>query len=348
MEQYNDEIQLKDILIKLSEYKAFLLKKKFAIIGFCFAFFAIGLAIAFTSETKYKAELTFVVEDPKAAGGGLGAMSGIANQFGFDIGGNSSTTFSQSNILELLKSRGVVKSTLMQKAKIAGKEDLLIEHYFEINGIQEAWTEDPDFDAVDFHNKLTYIHDSISGNIWKRIAEEKLVVEMQSDEANIISLSYFSVNEEFAKQFVEVLIDQMSKMYVVHQTAQAKSTLYFLKERADSVFSELELAEEKFAKAKDINQRIVKASGRLKELQLMRRVEVLNTMYLEIIKNLELSKITLLNETPIINIIDKPILPLEEDSKSKALLGMLGAFLGGFLSVFFFVFRKLFKDALAV
>ena len=346
MEQYNDEIQLKDILIKLSEYKAFLLKKKFAIIGFCFAFFAIGLAIAFTSETKYKAELTFVVEDPKAAGGGLGAMSGIANQFGFDIGGNSSTTFSQSNILELLKSRGVVASSLMRKVEIAGKEDLLIEHYLSINKIKEYWIENEDLDGVSFHDKITYIHDSISGNIWKSIAEDKLVVEMQSDEANIISLSYFSVNEEFAKQFVEVLIDQMSKMYVVHQTAQAKNTLDFLQDRADSVFGELELAEEEFAKVKDINQRIVKASGRLKELQLMRRVEVLNTMYLEIIKNLEISKITLLNNTPIITIIDRPILPLKENSNSKTFLGILGAFLGGFLSVFFFVFRKLFKDAL--
>ena len=51
MEHYNDEIQLKDILIKLSEYKEYLLKKKFAIIGVCFVFFAIGLTIAFTSET---------------------------------------------------------------------------------------------------------------------------------------------------------------------------------------------------------------------------------------------------------------------------------------------------------
>ena len=126
---------------------------------------------------------------------------------------------------------------------------------------------------------------------------------MQSDEANIISLSYSSVNEKFAKAFVEVLIDQMSQMYIVHQTAQAKNTLDFLQDRADSVFSELELAEEEFAKVKDINQRIVKASGRLKELQLMRRVEVLNTMYLEIIKNLELSKITLLNKTPIITLL---------------------------------------------
>jgi uncharacterized protein involved in exopolysaccharide biosynthesis len=109
----------------------------------------------------------------------------------------------------------------------------------------------------------------------------------------------------------------------------------------------LEIAELEFAKVKDINQRIVKASGRLKELQLMRRVEVLNTMYLEIVKNLELSKITLLNQTPIINIIDKPILPLQVEKKSKTVLGLLGVFLGGFLSLIFFVFRKLFKDALS-
>ena len=345
MEQYNDEIQLKDILIKLSAYKAYLLKKKLAIIALSLTFCVLGVFIAITSDTKYNAELTFVVEDPTTRGG-LGAMSGIASQFGFDVGGNSSTTFSQSNILELLKSRGVVESTLMQKVKIAGKEDLLIEHYLELNGIKENWNKEEGFPLVSYHDKLTYLHDSIGGGIWRDIVEAKLVVEMQSDDANIISLSYFSVNERFAKQFVEVLIDQMSKMYVVHQTAQAKNTLDFLQNRADSVFSELELAEAEFAKVKDINQRIVKASGRLKELQLMRRVEVLNTMYLEIIKNLEISKITLLNNTPIITIIDRPILPLKENSNSKTFLGILGAFLGGFLSVFFFVFRKLFKDAL--
>jgi len=345
MEQYNDEIQLKDILIKLSEYKAYLFKKKFAIIALSLSFCILGILIAMTSDKKYNAALTFVVEDPQS-GGSLGSMSGIASQFGFDVGANSSSTFSQQNILELLKSRGVVVSTLLQNAKINSKNDLLIEHYLELNGIKENWDKEETLLPISYHDKLTYRHDSISGNIWKSIVKDKLVVEMQSDKANIISLSYSSVNDELAKQFVEVLIDQMSKMYVVHQTAQAKNTLDFLQIRADSVFGELELAEEEFARMKDINQRIIKASGRLKELQLMRRVEVLSTMYLQIIKNLELSKITLLNNTPIINIIDKPILPLEVDSKSKTLLGILGAFLGGFLSVCFFVFRKLFKDAL--
>ncbi len=346
MEQYNDEIQLKDILIKLSEYKTYLLKKKFTIIGFSFLFFLIGVINAISTETKYNAELTFVVEAEKG-GSSLGAMSGIATQFGFDIDGGKSATFSQSNILELLKSRGVIENTLLQNIKVNGKEDLFIEHYLELNKVKESWLENDDFDGVSYHDKSTFIHDSISGGIWKSIIENKLIVELESDESNIITLSYLSVNDEFAKGFVESLIGEMSKMYISHQTAQANNTLDFLQNRADSVFSELEMAEEDFARIKDINQRIVKASGRLKELQLMRRVEVLNAMYLEIVKNLELSKITLLNQTPIINIIDEPILPLEEDKKSKTLAGLLGGFLGGFLSLFFFIFRKLFKDALA-
>jgi len=346
MEQYNDEIQLKDILIKLSEYKTYLFNKKFTIIAVSGLFFFLGIVFAIFSDSKYTAELTFVVEDQEQGGGALGAMSGMASQFGFDIGGSSSTTFSQNNILEFLKSRGVVEATLMQNRKVNKTDDLLIEHYLYINKIKESWKTNKDLNPVSFHGVLTQDNDSVIGNVWKSIIEDKLVVELQSDEANIINLTYTSVNDEFAKMFVETLIEQMSKMYITYQTAQASNTLSFLNNRADSVFMELEIAEEEFAKVKDINQRIVKASGRLKELQLMRKVEVLNAMYLELIKNLEISKISLLNKTPIIQIIDKPILPLNVEKKSTIVLGLLGVFLGGFLSLTFFVFGKLFKDAL--
>ena len=346
MEEYNDKIQLKDLLIKLSEYKVFLLSKKKKIISFSFLFLMIGVGFAFFDNKQYNATLTFVVESDQG-GGALGAMSGIASQFGFDLGGAESSTFSQSNVIELLKSRGVIVSTLMQKAKVDSKTDLLIEHYFEINKIKEIWA-DNNLKGVTFHDKGSYQHDSISGGIWREIIQDNLTIELASESngANIITLSYTSLNEEFAKVFVEKLIDEMGEMYIAHQTAQANNTLNFLQDRADSVFTELEIAEQAFAKTKDINQRIVKASGRLKELQLMRRVEVLNTMYLEIVKNRELSKITLLNKMPIINIIDKPILPLEVDTLSIKKSAFLGGFLGAFLSICFFVFIKLFKDTL--
>lgn len=347
MGSHNDEIQLKDILIKLSEYKTYLFRKKFVIIAISGFFLVLGIVFAISADKKYTAELTFVVEGQQGSGGNLGAMSGVASQFGFDIGSSSRATFSQNNILELLKSRGVVEAALMQNRKVNKTNDLLIEHYLYLNKIKDSWKKNKDIIPVSFHEILTQDNDSVSGDVWRSIIEDKLVVELQSDDANIINLSYTSVNDEFAKIFVEALIEQMSEMYITYQTAQASNTLSFLNNRADSVFIELEIAEEEFAKVKDINQRIVKASGRLKELQLMRRVEVLNAMYLEIVKNLELSKLTLLNQTPIIQIIDKPILPLQVEAKSITALGLLGAFLGGFLSLFFFIFRKLFKDALS-
>ncbi len=345
MENYNEDIQLKDILVKLLEYRKYIFKKKFTILSFGFLFSLIGILIAINSETIYDAELTFVVELEKGEPS-LGAMSGVASQFGFDLGSGSSETFSKKNILELLKSRGVVESALMQGATINNRQDLLIEHYIIINGIKKAWDKDEAFDGISFHDDNTYTHDSIRGVIWNSIIENNLSVDMQNDKANIINLSYKSTNPNYAKYFVEALIDEMSRMYTEHKTAQARVTLDFLKNRADSVFMELESSEQEFARVKDINQRIVKASGRLKELQLMRRVEVLNTMYLEIVKNLELSKITLLNKTPIIQVIDNPILPLKEQNSSAIIMGILGAFIGILLSIFFFVFRKLFKDAL--
>ena len=135
--------------------------------------------------------------------------------------------------------------------------------------------------------------------------------------------------------------------YISYQTKQSTNTISFLQNRADSVFVELEKAEQEFARVKDINQRIIKASGRLKELQLMRNVEVLNTMYLELVKNIEVSKLTLLNQTPIIQVIDKPILPLEDTKMSTLLVLLITIFISTTCSVIYFVLRKLVSDSLA-
>ena len=139
----------------------------------------------------------------------------------------------------------------------------------------------------------------------------------------------------------------MSRMYISYQTKQSTNTISFLQNRADSVFVELEKAEQEFARVKDINQRIIKASGRLKELQLMRNVEVLNTMYLELVKNIEVSKLTLLNQTPIIQVIDKPILPLEDTKMSIFLVLLITIFISTTFSIIYFVLRKLVNDSLA-
>jgi uncharacterized protein involved in exopolysaccharide biosynthesis len=65
---------------------------------------------------------------------------------------------------------------------------------------------------------------------------------------------------------------------------------------------------------------------------------------MEIIKNLEISKISLLNQTPIFNIIDKPILPLQKNQVGLFFAVIMSGLLGSFLLSCLLIIRKLIND----
>lgn len=337
----NKEIEIRDIIITLKEIKQELISRSFKIGLFVFLFSLTAVLINFFQDSRYKAELSFVVED-KQKSTPLSSVSGLASQFGFDFFSSSNSTFSQANIMELLKSRGVISKTLLR----SNNKKLFIQNYISMYNLDSDWKNNKDLEGITFKNQIDIKHDSIITMIWEKIIEDDISVEIKNDETDIIYLSFKSKEEKFAKLFSENLIDEMSSMYIEYQTKQSTNTIDFLQNRADSVFNELEKAEEEFARVKDINQRIIKASGRLKELQLMRSVEVLSTMYLELVKNIEISKLTLLNQTPIIQVIDRPTLPLEDTKLSTFLVFFISFVLSFLISVFYFVFRKMIVDSL--
>jgi hypothetical protein len=72
-------------------------------------------------------------------------------------------------------------------------------------------------------------------------------------------------------------------------------------------------------------------------------VEVLKTMYGNIIQNLEMTKFQRSQEEPIIEIIDEPILPLKVEKFGKAKGILIGGFLIGIFLLGFLVIRKILK-----
>jgi uncharacterized protein involved in exopolysaccharide biosynthesis len=65
-------------------------------------------------------------------------------------------------------------------------------------------------------------------------------------------------------------------------------------------------------------------------------------IYAEIVKNLEISKISLRQETPLIQLIDEPILPLEFDKAGKIMSALIGLVSGVFLGLFWIIISRLF------
>ena len=333
----NDEASFKGIIVTISDYKNELKKRLLIILAVAIIFSLIGFGFSKLQEDKYNAVISFIVEE-QSEGSNLSAISGVASMIGIDMGGSATSSFNQQNIIELLKSRKIIERTLNNTCEIEGKSDLFLNHYIRINNLIT------DSSIIDLSSN--YYNDSITSIVWFRIINRDMEILFQNDEANILNLSFESLNAELAKTFTEIVIDEMSEMYIDYQTEKSRNTLDNLQSRSDSIFKDLKTSERNFAKVKDNNMRVMTASGRLEELQYMREVEILQAVYLELRKNIELTHMSLLNETPLIQLVDKAVLPLENINRSTLFWIVIFSFLGVFTVCFIIILRKLVRDAL--
>ena len=107
------------------------------------------------------------------------------------------------------------------------------------------------------------------------------------------------------------------------------------------------MAEYEYAAYKDANFGVQRAKGLLQEIRLKRNVEILNVMYVEVVKNLELSKFTLLNNKPLLNIIDRPTFPLEMKTLSVKVSFILFSILGAILISFYLIVIQIIKEEMS-
>ena len=334
----NDEASFKGVIVTISDYKNELKKRLLIILSVAIIFSLIGFGFSKLQEDKYNAVISFIVEE-QSEGTNLSAISGMANMIGLDLGGGSAaSSFNQQNIIELLKSRKIIERTLNKTCEIAGKSDLLLNHYIRINNLIT--------DSSTTNLSSNYYNDSITSIVWFRIIDRDMEILFQNDDANILNLSFESLNDELAKNFTETVIDEISEMYIDYQTEKSRNMLNNLYNRSDSIFKDLKTSERNFARVKDNNMRVMTASGRLEELRYMREIEILQAVYLELRKNIELTHMSVLNETPLIQIVDKPVLPLENINRSTLFWIVIFSFLGVFIVCFIIILRKLVRDAL--
>lgn len=349
LQNNNQDITLREVLIRLAAIKSYLLNKWKQFLVFALIFAGLGVALSFLLKPKYKANLTFVLEESQSESP-LGAYAGIASQFGFDLGGmTGSNVFSEDNLTELLRSRKIVEEALLNKNNINGKEQMLVNHFME-SPLLNKWTDDEVLGAIRFpdtRDSFTTLHDSLLFAIFTRVTEKYLTVQNVSTKSTILLVQCVSKDEQFSKHLVENLMKSVTDFYISNKTQRARETVAFVKGRTDSIAGALAGAELRLAKYKDSRHLTVRAEGYMEELRLTRDVQILNVMYGEAVKNLELSKVTLLNQTPLIQIIDSPILPLEvvEITTLKGLVW--GALIGLVIAFFWLLTKKIVGDAVS-
>jgi hypothetical protein len=348
----NDEISLKELIQKIKEWIAYLKTQWKLIIGIAALGGIIGFVYASFQKPSYLATTTFVLEEDK--GGGMGGAMGLASSFGFDLGGGGGGLFTSSNIIELMKSRLVVEKTLLNPVQIAGKEISLADYYIQINDLRKSWSEKPPLANINFpvnadRTKFSLEQDSILYGISSGLTKNNLVIAQKDKKVSIISLTIKTESELFSKLFCEQLLKETSDFYIETKSKKSRLNVDILQHQADSIRAELNSAITGVATASDNVYNLNPALNVKRTPSTRRQVDVqANTAILtQLVAQLELSKVSLRKETPLVQLIDRPILPLEKDKVGRLKSLILGGFLAGFLTVLYLVFGQLYRKMIA-
>jgi len=339
----NGRISLKEFIRELKEWQRFIRSKWLPLLLLAIIGGIAGFAYALIKKPQYKAVTKFVLEEEEQPGmlanlGGLAAMAGI------DIGSEGGL-FHGENIIELYTSRSMITAALLSPVTASDKKVLLVDLYTDYKGLRQKWQSDHVLKDFRFSEQVSSrLQDSIIGCIVKDINKEHLKV-FKSGQSSTLNVEVKAGNELFAKAFNEAIVQQVNEFYISAKTKKTKEALDILQAKSDSVLRIMNGAISSAAITADATPNLnpTRQAQRVVPVQKAQFTAEANKAILsELIKNLELTKMKLMKETPLIEIIDKPIFPLEKDKPGRIKSILAGGLSGMFLMLSLLVLKRIF------
>lgn len=339
----NGEINFADILVKGKGLVNYLFSKCLVIFFFCGIAAIGGITYAWLEKPIYTSELVFSAESNGE--NKIGSYAGIAAQFGLDLGGSGGSVFQGDNLTELLKMRTIVQKTLFSKDP-ANPNQLMIEAYVTNHRMNIKWKDDTSLSKINFTLNNTQnirIRDSIINKVYDRIIKKQLVIEKKDKKLSFITASMKDENESFSKNFIELLATNAIEYFVSYRVKKSKANVDILQQQTDSVRGVLFGGITSVAQTSDLNinpnRQIVRSQNQKKQVD----VQAATAVYSELLKNLELSKINLMKETPLIQIIDYPVMPLKKEKLGRLLTGIICSAVAFVFIIFYLSIRRWIK-----
>lgn len=352
------EISLKELILIIREWVVYLLSNWVKILLFGILGALAGYLYTYNRQIQYLATTTFVLEEDKGAGGGLGSIMGLASMAGMDINSGGGL-FQGDNILALYRSRSMIVKTLLTEVPYQGTKVLLVDRYIDINNLRNKWADNGQLKDLNFKpmgslNKglpnLNRTQDSILTLIVNDINKNYLNVVKPDKKLSIIKADVKSNNEFFSKAFNDQIVKNVSDFYIQTKTRKSMDNVKILQQKVDSVRAVMDGAIYTAASVADATPNLnpTRTVQRLAPIQKSQfSAETNKGILLELVKNLELSKISLRKETPLIQVVDPPTLPLPMEGRGRLMFMVFSAIGAVFIGIVVLVIKKYFRDIMA-
>ena len=163
------------------------------------------------------------------------------------------------------------------------------------------------------------------------IKKDFLIVGKPNRNTSILNVGFKHKDEVFAKIFNEVLVNKVNRFYYKTETKKTSLNLKLLQTQTDSVKRLLDMS---FLALAEIDQNIPNINPLVKTAKVpyqkaMANLQANQAIYLVVVKQLELAKVTHRNNMPLIQVIDEPSFPLE-NSRWKLFKTLIYGLIFGF------------------
>ena len=326
---------------------------------------ALGLAYSIFKPVRYNAEITFSVEDSKSIGGGL--LSSLGGSIGMDIGsltGSGNGVLSGDNVLSLLKSKSMMAECLKSPYPIGNNTSsiktnaatdsnkqsaisnyTIADRYADVYGLREKWAGNEKIGRAIYFgqpDQNVRLQDSLLKLIIKRIEEKELSVVKPDKKLSFFNIAINTKDELMSLLITQRIIKIATDFYVDAKVGRLKNNIERLEKRTDSISSLLN--QQTYSATEDarllLNVNPADINAPVYSEISQRDKMVLTTIYAELMKNLEVSKAALIQETPTVQIVDQTGFPLERiETKWYE-----GIFLGAILSLLAITSLLLFRQ----
>ncbi|HLD53097.1 MAG TPA: hypothetical protein VJA82_07330 [Sediminibacterium sp.] len=354
-EQSKDEISLNDLFQKITDLITFILTQWWKIAIGVLLGGSIGFIYAWMQPITYTAKTTFVVEDAKS-GGGLSSLASLAGQFGVDVGGGGGASLiSGDNILYYFKSESLAKEVLLSPFD-SKSNNTIADIYADKHGFREQWESNKKIGDIKFANQSnsqtnSRLKDSLLQSIIRdHILNGQFDINRIDKKAGFIQISVIMKDEELAKKYCDRLVTLAIQKYISIKTERQQKTVENLQARADSISyllnrkTEASAVIQTAASTMDMNP-LYKANSFVAAESTSRDKSMLAAVYAEVVKNLELAKFTLNQETPVIQITDQTNFPLLKTKKSRLKFAVVFGFISSILVIGLILTIRSFKPA---
>ena len=323
----DDEITLKDIILKLQYWWSVFWPKKNIIIALSLFIGALtALYTQFIKPPVYFASYQLFFEEEA---GGMSSAMRLASSFGFSLGsggGNSSIA-----VQEYLTSRDNVAKAMTTLSD----QGLMAERYY-----AEALEGDEEFKEEFFaaFGKNQRYTDSILSEITLEL-NERIVSTALDEEFGTVNFSVIGYDEAFVFDLSKALISNTEDAFLDWKKKKSLSAVDAFQVKVDSLETAIDATLRRLGEYEDQNNSLVSSVDKMKRMRLTIDLEALKVAYGEYIKGLEMSKAELMNLEPPFKYFDEPTYPLYKEEGSVVLSGLLGSVITSFLLGLFYIGR---------